>query len=333
MSNLIDLYNEILTFNNKQVIMIIDNKNNPWFLGKHVAKLLEYKDTGDTIRRKVSSKYKKNYGDLKNYSKYDYPISIQSLFINEPGLYELLRSSRMELAEKFNQWINEKVIPQIRKEGKYEINKPIKDQLKELTNKIIDQKRKIMILENNNKKPIYPKGGYIYAIQPPTKNNEKVYKIGKTNDLKNRMKVYNTGYPDNVISIFNMKVDNPERVEKCIKVYLDDYQYRNRKEFYKIKKSKLIYIMENCVKTLTNKTFERKMKRHLNNNENFDDNEKEEIFGILAVPYDYNIDQEGGGNSQYNKIVNSFNKTKELYDSIKKMSSIVNRFAKFDKIQ
>lgn len=169
-----------------------------------------------------------------------------------------------------------KLFRKFEKKEKYEVNKPIEDQLKELSNKIIDRKQKIMILENNNKKPIYPKGGYIYAIQSPIKNNEKVYKI---------------------------------------------------------KKSKLIYIMENCVKTLTNKTFERKMKRHLNNNENFDDNEKEEIFGILAVPYDYNIDQEGGGNSQYNKIVNSFNKTKELYDSIKKMSSIVNRFAKFDKIQ
>lgn len=328
MAKLIDLYAEILTFDNKQVVMIIDNKNNPWFLGKHIGELLEYKNSTEIIRTRISSKYKKEYGELQKYSKYNYPLQRQTIFINESGLYELLNSSRMDLAKEFKNWLNEEVIPQIRKEGKYEASKSIKQQIAELNNKIVAQKQQIMILENNNSKPQYPKGGHIYVIQPPSKTKDKLYKIGKSNDLEKRMKTYNTSYPDRVISIFEMKVDNPEKVERCIKAYLDDYQYRPRKEFYKIGKNKLLYIVQNCAKTMKNKSFERKLFRHISKPENFDENE--EIFGILSVPYDYNENQEGGGKIQYNTLVNKLNKTKKYHDQLKQMSSLIRRMKKFN---
>ena len=42
-------------------------------------------------------------------------------FINEPGLYELVFSSKLEFAKKFRQWVFNTVLPSIRKYGQYKM--------------------------------------------------------------------------------------------------------------------------------------------------------------------------------------------------------------------
>ena len=70
-----------------QLTSYIDYKQNVWFLGKDVAKILGYSDTDKAIRRHVDEedKYKgpaKTAGGLQ-----------LSFFINESGFYSLLLSS------------------------------------------------------------------------------------------------------------------------------------------------------------------------------------------------------------------------------------------------
>jgi hypothetical protein len=53
----------------------------------------------------------------------------KSWFVNEPGLYSLIMHSKMEKAEKFQDWVFEDVLPSIRRTGKYELlHQPVKAQ-------------------------------------------------------------------------------------------------------------------------------------------------------------------------------------------------------------
>ena len=95
----------------------IDNKQNIWFQGKDVAKILGYSDTDKAIRRHVDEedKYKgpaKTAGGLQ-----------QSFYINESGFYSLVLSSKLETAKKFKKWVTSQVLPSIRKFGYYKLFK------------------------------------------------------------------------------------------------------------------------------------------------------------------------------------------------------------------
>ena len=93
----------------------IDNKQNIWFQGKDVAKILGYSDTDKAIRKHVDEqdKYKgpaKTAGGLQ-----------QSFYINESGFYSLVLSSKLETAKKFKKWVTSQVLPSIRKFGYYKL--------------------------------------------------------------------------------------------------------------------------------------------------------------------------------------------------------------------
>ena len=106
-------------FNNEdlgiELTSYIDYKQNIWFLGKDVAKILGYSDTDYAIRKHVDEedKYKgpaKTAGGLQ-----------LSFFINESGFYSLLFSSKLETAKKFKHWVTSQVLPSIRKFGYYKL--------------------------------------------------------------------------------------------------------------------------------------------------------------------------------------------------------------------
>ena len=92
---------------------------------------------------------------------------------------------------------------------------------------------KIKKLENNQKSQINPKKGVIYVIRA-LNNNATLYKIGKTINLKQRMKNYNSGLSDDVEMVMIYETDDIDQVEKCIKVLMKKAQYRKYKEVYKV---------------------------------------------------------------------------------------------------
>jgi hypothetical protein len=165
--------------------------------------------------------------------------------------------SKTKKARDFQDWITSEVLPTIRKHGKYEMESIDKEKLKKLNAKINSYKRRIMILENNQSKPKYPKGGYIYALQSPDVVQTDLYKTGRTEDLTKRLNVYNTSYADKAILIHKIKVDDPVAVEHCVKGFLNKYIYRNNNEFYKLDKLSLIKIMEKCA-SLIDKDYKKK---------------------------------------------------------------------------
>ena len=93
----------------------IDNKQNFWFFGKDVAKILGYSDTDQAIRKHVDDE-----------DKYKGPVETtrglqQSFFINESGFYSLVLSSKLKTAKKFKKWVTSQVVPSIRKFGYYKL--------------------------------------------------------------------------------------------------------------------------------------------------------------------------------------------------------------------
>ena len=121
----------------------IDKQQNIWFRGKDVAVILGYKDTDDAVRRHVSIENKmtqflqpkcspgKTPGQQNDTKVKCSPGKTPGqqndtrgkycTFINEPGFYELVFSSKLESAKKFRQWVFTTVLPSIRKYGQYKI--------------------------------------------------------------------------------------------------------------------------------------------------------------------------------------------------------------------
>lgn len=103
-------------------IRIIKKEGNPWFHAGDCCKNLELDNVGQALTR------------LDNDEK-DEIISNDVVgrkqnmwFVNEPGFYSLVVSSRKPEAKEFKRWITHDIIPSIRKTGTYSIQpKTIED--------------------------------------------------------------------------------------------------------------------------------------------------------------------------------------------------------------
>ena len=101
----------------------IDKQQNVWFRGKDVSQILGYKDSVNALKRHVSVENKmiqliqpKSWGGetppQQNGTRGPETGRQQNdtrgkycTFINEPGFYELVLSSKLEFAKKFRQWV------------------------------------------------------------------------------------------------------------------------------------------------------------------------------------------------------------------------------------
>ena len=92
-----------------------DEKGEPWFVGKDVAKVLGYKKTENALMVHVDNEDKTTtliQGTGSNYKS-------KAVIINESGLYSLVLSSKLPQAKAFKRWVTSEVLPQIRKTGGY----------------------------------------------------------------------------------------------------------------------------------------------------------------------------------------------------------------------
>ncbi|TCP18108.1 BRO family protein [Nicoletella semolina] len=103
-------------FNSSTVRVIIDPNQEPWFCGADVCDNLGYTNAPDALR-----KHCKERGIAKRYTPTKSGEQ-EMIFINEPNLYRLIIKSRKPQAEKFEAWVFEEVLPQIRKTGQYSQN-------------------------------------------------------------------------------------------------------------------------------------------------------------------------------------------------------------------
>jgi hypothetical protein len=122
------------------------------------------------------------------------------------------------------------------------------DKYKNYLIKIMNEK--IKTLEYNQKsKSKYPKTGCIYIINANCKDCKNLYKLGKTENLRDRLKTYNTGNADDIEVLYHYDVkDNIDKLEKCVKIQIKQYQYRKYKEVYQVNIDILKNVIKQCDK-------------------------------------------------------------------------------------
>ena len=111
----------IQIFQNKEfgaIRSMKDERGEPFFCGKDVARALGYKNPEKALRVHIED-------DDKVVNKMDTTYGIKpTTFINESGLYALILGSKLESARRFKHWVTSEVLPSIRKQGGYMVVRP-----------------------------------------------------------------------------------------------------------------------------------------------------------------------------------------------------------------
>lgn len=119
MKNQLQLFN----FEKQEVRTLLVNEE-PYFVGKDVAKILGYSRTADAIKAHVDEEDKLTRQFTDSGQRREMTI------INESGLYSLILSSKLPNAKKFKRWVTSEVLPTIRKTGSYQLPMTPEEQIR-----------------------------------------------------------------------------------------------------------------------------------------------------------------------------------------------------------
>lgn len=119
-----------MIFENKQV-EIFNLNVKVLFNPKDVAQCLEIKNINENLRNMNSKQVVKLTNSKISNTEFRKLHNTGENFLTESGVYKLIFKSRKKIAEKFQDWITDEVLPAIREKGSY-TNKPLTtmDQLK-----------------------------------------------------------------------------------------------------------------------------------------------------------------------------------------------------------
>jgi prophage antirepressor-like protein len=122
---------------------IFDEYGNPWFVAKDVCDYLEIEDASSACR-KVWDDAKQKYSvmSVNDIGPDAHTNGISSvtqsnqqdqaremLVISEPGLYQLIFMSRKPEADAFRRWVFYELLPQLRRNGRYQLQRSERRQL------------------------------------------------------------------------------------------------------------------------------------------------------------------------------------------------------------
>lgn len=106
--------NEIQTFDfDGSGIRTLTIDEEPYFVGKDVARVLGYRDTADALKKHVDEEDKLTRQFADSGQRREMKI------INESGLYSLILGSKLPEAKRFKRWVTSEVLPSLRRNGMY----------------------------------------------------------------------------------------------------------------------------------------------------------------------------------------------------------------------
>lgn len=231
----------------------MDENMNTYFIANEIAKLFGYKDPNKIIAKLLEKKYKVSYSILKddlnlNIKKNNKELHSMTIFLTESGLYKLVMKSKKEEAVKFQDWLVDDVLPKLRKTGQYKMNK----EMRKLVDKLIEKNKKkngmIKRLTNKLSERTYEENDQVYIMEVES-YDEKLYKIGRSEDLNKRTKAYKTGRKS-VNIVYNERCDDSKLVENIIKYKLKSYRYEKNKELYNAPLESMIKTIKETIKEL-----------------------------------------------------------------------------------
>lgn len=121
---LFDPSRKLLSIGGEPARVFEDSKGNAWFQAKPIVVFLEYGETNvhQTLERldpedvesldSLQTKNPKIFGQItQNFSHNE----LKTLYINEPGVYDLILGSQKEEARSFKRWVTHEVLPALRR--------------------------------------------------------------------------------------------------------------------------------------------------------------------------------------------------------------------------
>ena len=88
--------------------------------------------------------------------------------------------------------------------------------------------------------------GYLYIIRATDDGVERMFKVGRTCDVKARLFSYQTGKAHEVDLLYVLKVSDMKSAEKCVRDHVREFQFRTRREVYQVPIDLLKDIMVKC---------------------------------------------------------------------------------------
>lgn len=114
---------KLFNFENQEVRTLqIDDE--PWFVGKDIARILGYEDLNRAVNQHVDLEDRKSLsrkasGDLVPSLWNNSNDFSNKTLISESGVYSLIFNSKLPNAKKFKRWVTSEVLPAIRQHGAY----------------------------------------------------------------------------------------------------------------------------------------------------------------------------------------------------------------------
>lgn len=110
--------NNLMIFENKEV-EVFEFKGQVLFNPKHVAECLDIKNINDNLRTMNDKQVIKLTNSKIGITDFRKLHNTGENFLTESGVYKLIFKSRKQEAEKFQDWVTDEVLPQVRKTGGY----------------------------------------------------------------------------------------------------------------------------------------------------------------------------------------------------------------------
>lgn len=157
---------QTFVFDKSEIRTVVKN-NEPYFIGKDIARVLGYKRTADAIRQHVDEE-DRGVGEVPT------PGGKQEMVtVNESGMYALIFGSKLPKARKFKRWVTSEVLPSIRQHGAYMDSETIEkaltdpDTIIQLATALKEEREEKMLLEQQIAE-IEPKLSYLDNILSST---------------------------------------------------------------------------------------------------------------------------------------------------------------------
>lgn len=106
--------NEVIPFDfdGQPVRVVLDDDGTEWFVGRDVATILGYSRPHDAIRKRCKgASIRRPLANEKDIQ--------ETVLIREPDVFRLIIGSRLPAAERFEAWLFEEVLPELRRTGRY----------------------------------------------------------------------------------------------------------------------------------------------------------------------------------------------------------------------
>ncbi|MDV9721238.1 BRO family protein [Clostridioides difficile] len=129
------MMNELMNFEGKD-IEVFEFEGQILFNPKHVAECLDISDVNSSIRKFNDNQVVKLTNSKMHNMQFRKLHNTGENFLTESGVYKLIFKSKKEEADRFQDWISDEVLPQIRQTGAYITNNANPEKLREKASEI-----------------------------------------------------------------------------------------------------------------------------------------------------------------------------------------------------